>query len=254
MGDKRSSLIQKLRKFVQSHPAPKESEQQSVEWMTMLEIENTLFQKNSEKIPSFQEIPPFFFSKNSDKSPIISQLISKEAQKIFQRKQKDKIMTSEDLDALWEFLLSNATPPIKDSEESINYEGFEKVRDAMINFLLKNKMKPSKKLTLKPLSGLGTQKNDTQAMSPRQKDAIKKQVVKKVGEYLNPVVFMRMNKDDLGRISIPNYFNFVLRKISLIQSRIELMSFDEDGKNSLTRKVCAFFSFFLFFLLFQQKS
>jgi serine/threonine-protein phosphatase 2A regulatory subunit B'' len=45
---------------------------------------------------------------------------------------------------------------------------------------------------------------------------------------------MRLKKDELGRISIPSYFNYVLRKVSLIQSKISLSKYDSDADNYLT--------------------
>jgi serine/threonine-protein phosphatase 2A regulatory subunit B'' len=61
-------------------------------------------------------------------------------------------------------------------------------------------------------------------------------------EYCNPGLFLKFYKDDHGRISIPNYFNYVLRKVSLIQNRITLCKYDEDADNYMSEKVCVFHS------------
>lgn len=55
-------------------------------------------------------------------------------------------------------------------------------------------------------------------------------------EYCSPGLFLKFYKDDLGRISIPNYFNYVLRKTSLIQNKMTLLQYDKDADSYLSEK------------------
>src|SRR3989338_10699894 len=55
-------------------------------------------------------------------------------------------------------------------------------------------------------------------------------------EYFDQTLFLRLPKDDLGRISIPVLFNHILRKAALVQNRIALLKHDLDNDGFLTEK------------------
>ncbi|KAI9106167.1 hypothetical protein DFS34DRAFT_574578, partial [Phlyctochytrium arcticum] len=56
----------------------------------------------------------------------------------------------------------------------------------------------------------------------------------KYGPYFKPSTFMRFMDDEDGSISILQYFNYVLRKVSLMQARIDLGAYDGDYDGYLT--------------------
>ncbi|KAG2391922.1 hypothetical protein C9374_013407 [Naegleria lovaniensis] len=68
-------------------------------------------------------------------------------------------------------------------------------------------------------------------------ETVKKQFPKEQAkEYFSSSLFLKLPKDEMGRINIPVFFNHILRKVSLIQNRNILMSYDTDNDGYLTEK------------------
>ena len=58
-------------------------------------------------------------------------------------------------------------------------------------------------------------------------------------EYFNPIVFAKLLDDDPnGKISILNFFNYIMRKVWLRQTRIALSLYDITGHGFLREQVC----------------
>ncbi|TPX54165.1 hypothetical protein SeMB42_g00408 [Synchytrium endobioticum] len=56
----------------------------------------------------------------------------------------------------------------------------------------------------------------------------------KFAPFFKPSVYLRFTTNDLGYISVQQFFNYVLRKVSLLQARIDLSAYDGDFDGFLT--------------------
>lgn len=65
---------------------------------------------------------------------------------------------------------------------------------------------------------------------------VQKDFPKHQQEYFSPSLFFRIPKEESGRISIPVFFNHILRRVSLIQNRVTLLKYDTDNDGYLTEK------------------
>ncbi|KAL5037644.1 hypothetical protein RTP6_005045 [Batrachochytrium dendrobatidis] len=79
------------------------------------------------------------------------------------------------------------------------------------------------------------QSNDkSQRVSFAQFQAVEEDLDTKYAQFFKPSLFLRFSRDDQGRIDILAFFNFVLRKVSLMQARADLSIYDEDADGYLT--------------------
>lgn len=58
----------------------------------------------------------------------------------------------------------------------------------------------------------------------------------RVREYFRADLFLRFHRDNLGRISIPSHFNYVLRKVALVNNLVSLTAYDSDCDGYLTEQ------------------
>ncbi|KAJ1334431.1 hypothetical protein BSLG_007586 [Batrachochytrium salamandrivorans] len=74
---------------------------------------------------------------------------------------------------------------------------------------------------------------ESQRASFLQYLATKEDLGSKYEQYFKPSLFFRFSRDDQGRIDILQFFNFVLRKVSLMQTRVDLSKYDGDADGYL---------------------
>ncbi|KAI8925809.1 hypothetical protein BC831DRAFT_400764 [Entophlyctis helioformis] len=138
--------------------------------------------------PAADQLPRFFFKRPAQAGPVRLQL-ARVAIAAFTREFTASILSSDDLDTLWERLCCHATH-LKDS--------------------------------------------DTRRISFKQFTAAKLNLPDKFAQYFKSSLFLHFARDDLGRIDALQFFNFVLRKVSLMQARVDLGAYDGDFDGCLT--------------------
>ncbi|ORY26412.1 EF-hand [Rhizoclosmatium globosum] len=63
--------------------------------------------------------------------------------------------------------------------------------------------------------------------------AIKAQLDQKFHRFFKPSIFLKFVPDEMGCISVLQFFNYVLRKVSLMQARLDLSYYDADNDGFL---------------------
>lgn len=158
----------------------------------MIEIENEIQQQAIQKDRSYNFIPRFFFSKgNSANRDKIQNLFMDVVKKCFISSREKSVLSSNELDKVWELLLEQDTS-MEEGNEKLSYVGYETVK--------------------------------------------KQFPMEQAKEYFGSSLFLKLPKDEMGRINIPVFFNHILRKVSLIQNRNILMAYDTDNDGYLTEK------------------
>ncbi|KAL9641962.1 hypothetical protein ABK040_004019 [Willaertia magna] len=202
------NLIEGFKSYLMFENQTNEGSNKSLEeqeFEGMVSVENEIMEMEATKNPSFRVIPRFFFPSRIERnsfvslSPEMSQP-AKNVQNLFKSLVKElylercskKVLTSSELDRVWELLLEKDTGIIDNATEKINYKGYKQVATKFPEF---------------------------QSL-----------------EFFKPSLFLKLPKDDEGRVAIPVYFNHILRKVSLIQNRLTLMKFDKDNDGYLTEK------------------
>eukprot|EP00818_Percolomonas_sp_WS_P003861 CAMPEP_0117436000 /NCGR_PEP_ID=MMETSP0759-20121206/782_1 /TAXON_ID=63605 /ORGANISM="Percolomonas cosmopolitus, Strain WS" /LENGTH=473 /DNA_ID=CAMNT_0005227587 /DNA_START=76 /DNA_END=1497 /DNA_ORIENTATION=- len=215
--NKSKHLLYKLRRlcknnYLNSHASQEKANTASLNEQieaSTVQIEASLQEQNIQRHASYATVPQFFFGKkrnftggalksqksvaSTTKSPTSIELeLKKQSRNRFIQYRRKLILSSEELDAVWDALLNSASEPIIVDQERIDYDSFRYYVALCIADLQRR------------------------------------------NEYFSSDIFARLARDELGRISIPDYFNFVLRKGSLIESRLDLLQFDSDFDNILT--------------------
>ncbi|KAJ3247919.1 Serine/threonine-protein phosphatase 2A regulatory subunit B'' subunit gamma [Chytriomyces hyalinus] len=109
-------------------------------------------------------------------------------QKCYIERHRSQLLTSEDLDMLWDLLWEHASGGTPD-ERRLSYDDFVAVRELL----------------------------------PPKFDA-----------YMKSSIFMQFLPDEWGHVSVLFFFNFVLRKVGLMQARLDMSSYDADKDGYLT--------------------
>jgi hypothetical protein len=131
----------------------------------------------------------------------IGKLVLKSAMEIKIERAEEKVPIEDELDALFEVIdeCSFLSTPLPDSEEEsekkVNYDEFLRI-----------------KTTLESVPHSLT----------------------KFSHFFKPSLFLHFSMDKDGRISAQQFYNFILRKISLDQARIDLAKYDGDCDGYLT--------------------
>eukprot|EP01028_Stygiella_incarcerata_P013828 TRINITY_DN850_c0_g1_i3.p2 TRINITY_DN850_c0_g1~~TRINITY_DN850_c0_g1_i3.p2 ORF type:complete len:502 (+),score=130.78 TRINITY_DN850_c0_g1_i3:157-1506(+) len=133
-------------------------------------------------------IPRFFF-RPSIRNPIRFALHVEARNRFLQRKSNELLNIGE-MEQVFKLLVEHSTPPVVVESERVNYEAFLTVSDVLMR---------------------------TRVLSESQ-----------ANEFFTASIFMRFKRDRLGRIGIHPFFNYMMRKVSLMQSRISLAMYDQD--------------------------
>ncbi|KAA6368269.1 MAG: putative Serine/threonine-protein phosphatase 2A regulatory subunit B'' subunit gamma, partial [Streblomastix strix] len=65
---------------------------------------------------------------------------------------------------------------------------------------------------------------------------VRNKLSEKLQDYFSPSLFLKLEKDELGRISIITFFQFCMRKTSFCRARINIHTFDSSGAGYLTEQ------------------
>ncbi|KAI9363386.1 hypothetical protein DFJ73DRAFT_510557 [Zopfochytrium polystomum] len=142
---------------------------------------------SSAPVPSSLDVIPRFFVKKPKPGPL-QEAVQVAARAAFYEREKDLLLTNEDLDMLWDSLCERGTDG-PDEERKLTYTDFL---------------------------------------------AIKKKLPEKFHRYFRANTFLRFVPDNYGRISVLQFFNYVLRKVSLMQARLDISVYDGDHDGYLT--------------------
>ncbi|KAJ3207422.1 Serine/threonine-protein phosphatase 2A regulatory subunit B'' subunit gamma [Clydaea vesicula] len=122
---------------------------------------------------------------------IFQQTLHRAAYKLKLDKQEGKLITNDELDTLWDLLNETAGFTYKSDQENV-------ADDKLINF--------------------------------KEFELVKERLnnPKKFNSYFKPSIFVRFPGDESCRISILQFYNYVLRKVSLDQAWVDLAKYDLD--------------------------
>eukprot|EP01027_Heterolobosea_sp_BB2_P015719 GEZU01022492.1.p1 GENE.GEZU01022492.1~~GEZU01022492.1.p1 ORF type:complete len:492 (-),score=119.13 GEZU01022492.1:753-2186(-) len=186
-----------LKTFVETHTVDEVNDLEGEIEQYMKEIEQQNQQKQLERDPSLAKIPRFFFKKAMPDSRM-HLLLRKEAQTRFLEKQGSLVLESDEMDMVCSELIANATPPVIEHEERVNYDAFFNV-------------------------GAKVLKPDTSKATDEKRET-----------FFSAECFLKFPRDDYGRISVASYCNYLLKKVFLYQTRISFSIYDNDADGYLT--------------------
>ncbi|KAI8848983.1 putative rhabdomyosarcoma antigen Mu-RMS-40.6c [Chytridium lagenaria] len=120
----------------------------------------------------------------------IVKALKEAAHACFAERQREALLSNEDLDKLWDMLCDHSSEG-KDDERKITYQDF---------------------------------------------CMIKKGLPAKFHPFFKASTYLKFVSDDRGLISVLQFFNYVLRKVSLMQARLDLSFYDGDNDGYLTEE------------------
>eukprot|EP00906_Rhabdomonas_costata_P022844 RCo032900 len=203
--------IQALRRYVDSRltaasssTAEYNEEEDIQRHLKIIQEEENAKRAALETHPSYKSVPRFYHPSGPDS---LRAKWKAEARKELLNRKSEKLWDANILHLLWRLLQEHCyTPPEATDKEggTMDFLVYDKVRKALIR-----------------------EWNET-ARKATDGNLIDKD------PFLTSLSFYRLPKDERGRVPILTYFNYVLKKVTLYQTRIELGANDSTGDGTLT--------------------
>ncbi|KAJ3379317.1 Serine/threonine-protein phosphatase 2A regulatory subunit B'' subunit gamma [Entophlyctis sp. JEL0112] len=137
-------------------------------------------------------------------APLADALVVAAKSHFLDRKRKI-VLSNDDLDLLWDCLWQSA---------SVAQQGGETKRMTFADFTAASQALAQHQSQILP-------RLDTEGMT-------------KFDRFFAPSIFLKFVPDDDGTVGVHEYFNYVLRKVSLMQARLDLAHYDHDNDGHLT--------------------
>ena len=196
----KSSLVAAAKKAEEDRTEPLKSDQQHFEetYVRMKAEKGGTSSSSSSSGASSKEMIPTFFVNLPHEDDVLQQKLREEARAEFLQRRSKALLDNEELKRLWSLLDANAS-------------------------------------TVEETPGAASSGETEQMIGYEEYKKVKDLAGEKCQPFFTAVVFAKLQQNDPhGRISVMAFFNYVMRKVWLHQTRIGLSLYDVTGQGYVT--------------------